>query len=89
MVSITKCCGPARSKDLLNDRSAHRVELPGNLLIVRVLDKEVARQKSLDEVAQNIAMILLSSRRAAAEQRWYGGLQSRAVILRFPPPADL
>ena len=64
------------------------VETSNDFFILRVLDKEAARQKTLGEVTDQISKILLSKRWLAAEQHWYDGLLSNAVIRRFPLPPD-
>ncbi len=65
------------------------IETSDSFSILRVLDKENARPKTLAETTTEISKTLSRNRLNAAEERWYQTLRSKAVIERAPLPHDL
>lgn len=65
------------------------VEAPDSFYILRVLEKEDARQKTFAETAMQISKSLAKHRLDAAEKEWYDTLRSKAVIKRAPLPPEL
>jgi hypothetical protein len=80
----------ARAATLLNvSETSDVIESANEFFIIRVLDKQPAGQRPLEDVAEIIQKNLLSKRRVAAEEHWYADLRSHADIRKFPLPEDL